>query len=52
MKDSPAAIADPVGIYINKFDGESFKLDPNGDQSKLLEIPERSFTFQRGDINK
>lgn len=46
------SLADPVAIYINKFSRGSFKLDPAGDQSILLPIPEGTFVFERGDIAK
>jgi hypothetical protein len=46
------SIADPVALYINKFDTSNFKLDVNGDQSELIDIPDGTFNFQRGDITK
>ena len=37
---------------MHAFDTSNFKLDPTGDGESLKDIPEGTFTFQRGDINK
>lgn len=37
---------------MHAFDTSNFKLDPSGDGESLKDIPEGTFTFQRGDINK
>ncbi|UPK94032.1 hypothetical protein LCI18_004967 [Fusarium solani-melongenae] len=44
------SIANPVGIYMNTFDSNSFKLDDgSGD---LKPVPSGTFTWVRGNINK
>ena len=51
-KGISAALADPIGIYINNFDTQGFKLDSTGDESQLLNIPEGTIIFRRGDVTK
>lgn len=50
------SIADPVALYINKFDTGSFKLDTSGaqdgDSDNFIPVPTSWFEFQRGDIKK
>ncbi|KAJ9662005.1 hypothetical protein H2201_006294 [Coniosporium apollinis] len=48
------SVADPVGLYIHKFDTGNFRLDPtgDGDQGSLQRLPHGTFVFQRGDISK
>ncbi|KIW87786.1 uncharacterized protein Z519_11760 [Cladophialophora bantiana CBS 173.52] len=46
------SLKDPVAIYITDLDTGTLKLDRYGDTSRLEDIPEGTFTFQRGDITK
>jgi hypothetical protein len=50
------SIADPVALYINKFDTGAFKLDASGgrdgDSDNFIPVPASWFEFQRGDIKK
>lgn len=52
LTGASVSIADPVGLYMHEFDTSNFKLDPTGDGESLQDIPEGTFTFQRGDITK
>ncbi|KAJ4320191.1 hypothetical protein N0V84_005976 [Fusarium piperis] len=44
------SIANPVGIYMNSFDSNSFKLDDGSGVNKP--VPAGTFTWVRGDIRK
>ncbi|KAF9880613.1 hypothetical protein CkaCkLH20_01655 [Colletotrichum karsti] len=46
------SIADPVAIYMVDFDSSSFMLDQDGSGDNLIPVPDGTFTWQRGDINK
>ncbi|KAH6844692.1 hypothetical protein B0I37DRAFT_433185 [Chaetomium sp. MPI-CAGE-AT-0009] len=46
------SIADPVAIYMLSFDTANFQLDVDGTGQDLQPIPDGTFTWVRGDIDK
>ncbi|KAK7426016.1 hypothetical protein QQZ08_007464 [Neonectria magnoliae] len=46
------SIADPVGIYMTQFDSSNFMLDADGTGDNLQPVPDGTFTWVRGKIDK
>jgi hypothetical protein len=46
------SIADPIAIYMLEFNTANFQLDVDGTGQDLQPIPDGTFTWMRGDINK
>ncbi|KAK4141062.1 uncharacterized protein C8A04DRAFT_39391 [Dichotomopilus funicola] len=46
------SVADPVAIYMVEFNTANFRLDVDGSSQDLQDIPDGTFTWVRGDINK
>ncbi|KPM37858.1 hypothetical protein AK830_g8703 [Neonectria ditissima] len=46
------SIADPVAIYMTQFDSSNFMLDADGTGDDLQPVPDGTFTWVRGNINK
>lgn len=46
------SIADPVAIYMVDFNSSSFKLDQDGTGDNLVDPPQGTFTWVRGDVTK
>ena len=44
------SIANPVGIYIHSFNTATFQLDIEGTGNNMVDIPDGTFRWQRGDI--
>ncbi|KKY35056.1 hypothetical protein UCDDA912_g05006 [Diaporthe ampelina] len=46
------SIANPVALYMNSFQTANFMLDADGTGNNLQPVPDKTFTWVRGDVNK
>ncbi|KAL6402246.1 hypothetical protein AUP68_14714 [Ilyonectria robusta] len=51
-KGASVSIANPVALYIHHFSTSNFQLDVEGTGENMIDVPEGTFNWQRGDIDK
>ncbi|KAF7539838.1 hypothetical protein G7Z17_g12338 [Cylindrodendrum hubeiense] len=51
-KGSSVSIANPIALYIHHFSTSNFQLDVQGTGEDMIDVPDGTFNWQRGDIDK